>query len=73
MAVVKKPGWGNGVRVAILVALLIAGFVLRLLQNGNIEKLPGIIIAIAGAVLPVAVALLAVYWSSARSKQPPSA
>lgn len=58
---------------ALFIALLIAGVVARLVQNGNIDKLPGIVIAILGAILPIGISLLAVYYSAKGTKQPPAA
>ena len=54
---------------ALFLGLLIAGVVLLLDRAGNLDKLPVIAIAIGGALLPVAIALVAVFVSSkARSK-----
>ena len=54
---------------ALFLGLLIAGVVLLLARAGNLDKLPVIAIAIGGALLPVAIALVAVFVSSkARSK-----
>ena len=54
--------------IALVIALLVGGFVLRLMQNGNIDKLTGIAIVILGALFPIGIALLAVHYSSKRSK-----
>ena len=54
--------------IALVIALLVGGFVLRLMQNGNIDKLPGIAIVMLGAFLPIGLALFAAYYSSKRSK-----
>lgn len=60
------------VLLVLLSALLVAGFVLRLAHNGNLDKLPGIALALAGACLPVAVALVAVWRASRPAKSPPA-
>lgn len=54
---------------ALFLGLLIAGVVLLLARAGNLDKLPVIAIAVGGALLPVVIALVAVFVSSkARSK-----
>ena len=65
----NRPGTIFGpAMIALVIALLVGGFVLRLMQNGNIDKLPGIAIVILGALFPIGIALLAVHYSSKRSK-----
>lgn len=49
---------------ALILGLLIAGVVLLLARAGNLDKLPAIAIAMGGALLPVIVALVAVFFSN---------
>lgn len=57
--------------IVLCIALLATGLVLRLAQNGNLDRLPGIVIVLAGACLPIVVAVLAAYLEDRRGKRGP--